>query len=185
MRVRAAQATGTFAHTPHPLLVLACTFFGPFKVLVAHCFHGNPWACLSLRPREPCGTPDPWTSRLGVQPSQHPQRDWVMSPSVPHDYSSLAAAGIRPLKISTDLLSAVKGENRNMSHLAGANEVVLLVTIQMSPILASPSPTQHSGLKIDPKVLCGCLTWFCQHPYSNLFSGPSSQLEDSVILWGP
>ena len=35
-----------------------------------------------------------------------------------------------------------------MSHLVGATEVELLVTIQMSLVLASPGPTLHSGLKL-------------------------------------
>lgn len=35
-----------------------------------------------------------------------------------------------------------------MSHLVGATEVALLLTIQMSLVLASPGPVPHSGLKL-------------------------------------
>lgn len=51
-------------------------------------------------------------------------------------------------KISTDLLSELKGQNKMCSHLVGIKEVMLTVIIQISLVLAITATTQHSHLRI-------------------------------------
>lgn len=48
----------------------------------------------------------------------------------------------------TDLLYALKGENKKCSHLVGTNEAIFIVISQISAVLALTATTQHSHLKI-------------------------------------
>lgn len=65
-------------------------------------------------------------------------------------------------------------------YLVDANQPML--TIKISLVLAITVTTHHSCLKMFLGYYLEGLTCMCQHRYSHLSSGPSFQLEDSVIL---
>lgn len=159
--------------------MLTCTFSGPVKVLVAHGFHGNPWKCLSLRPRKPRALPGPWTSRLRMQSSGHLRHDRILSQSVRHDYGSLTAARISPPRFPQscslhlrERTKCVPSGGCNWGRVTSNNSNVTgSCQSWSSPAFWPETCPQSSGVG---------LTWLCPHPYSH-----SSQLEDSGILWDP
>lgn len=157
----------------HTLLVLTWRSCPSFKVLVAHSFHSN-----SSRPH--VGPLD----LLAWNASLHS----TFSMTGSHlNLCVITTALLRLLdstpKASTDLLYALKGENKKCSHLVGTNEVISIVIRPIFSVLAITATTQHSHQKIYLTCNMEGLICVCRCQDSRLSSGHSFQLEDAVILW--
>lgn len=161
----------------HPLLVLAWRFSLSFKVSVAYSFHSN-----SNRRVYPQGHELP--QALGPPGSVHQspqyfQHDWIASQSVCHNYSSLKAAGISPQDLHRSTF-CIKGKEQNMFPSGRYKQIHVNNPNFTGSCHDCSNPA--STPKNLSRVLAGGSHLCLSASLSHLSSGPSFQLEDSLIL---